>query len=275
MKYQKLSNGQNIPLVGLGTWNIGGRFEKDLSKEKEEIKVIQEAIKLGIGHIDTAEIYGNGQTETEVGTAIRDFERKNLFITTKVWNSNLHYGDVIQSLERSLKRLQTDYVDLYLIHWPNPNIPIKETIEAMEHLVDKGKVKSIGVSNFSVKEIKDAKKYLKKQKIVVNQIEYNLLSREAEKELIPFCKKNNIAIISYRPLAKGDLANDKIKVLRNVARKYDKTSAQIALKWLISRNIIVIPKSTNIDHLKQNLDIFDWELKKEDIENLEKTIPSM
>ena len=271
MEYKELSDGKKIPVIGLGTWGIGGRFEKDTSKEEEEIDVIRKGIKLGLTHIDTAEVYGQGQAEKEIGAAIKKFDRKKLFITTKVWKTNLHYDSLIKALENSIKRLQTDYVDLYVIHWPNPNIPIKESMEAMKYLAEQGKIKAIGVGNFSISEIKEAQKYLKKHKIVANQIEYNLLMREAEKEMIPFCTKNNIIVMSYRPLAKGELAQKGIEILDNIAKKYNKTNAQIALKWVIShKNIVAMSKSFNVNHLKENLGLFGWELKLEGKKELEK-----
>lgn len=271
MKYKELSNGQKIPVIGLGTWGIGGFFEADTSQEKKEIHIIREGIKLGLTHIDTAEIYGHGQTEKEIGKAIKKFDREKIFITTKVWKTNLYYNNIIKSLESSLKRLQTDYVDLYLIHWPNPNIPIKKSMEAMEYLAEQGKIKAIGVSNFSIQEINQAQKHLKKYKVVANQIEYNLLRREAEKNIIPFCKNHNILIIAYRPLAKGELAHKGIKILDDIAKKYNKINSQIAIKWLISqKNVVVIIKSSNINHIKHNINVFGWELEPQDKEQLEK-----
>lgn len=270
MEYKQLSNGARIPVIGLGTWGIGGKFEADISHEKEEIQTIRKAIKLGFRHIDTAEIYGEGQSEKVVGLAIKKFDRKKLFIATKVWKDNLHYDDVILALENSLKRLQTDYVDLYTIHWLNPDIPLKETMEAMEHLAEKGKIKAIGASNFSVSQLKKAQKYLKTCKIVANQIEYNLVKRAAEKDIINFCSSNGIIVIAYRPLAMGDLAQPGIELLNSIAKKYKKTNAQIALKWVIShKNVIAISKSTNIGHLKENLGLFGWELEPQDKKKLE------
>jgi len=270
MEYKKLSNGLRIPVLGMGTWAVGGEFEADTTYEKKEINAIKEGIKLGLTHIDTAEFYGEGQAEKEIGIAIKGIDRKRLFITSKVWKDNLQYDNVIKSLNNTLERLQTNYVDLYLIHWPNSNIPIKETMEALEHLVEEGKARSIGVSNFTIEEIKEAQKYLKNNKLVVNQIEYNLLTREAEKDLIPYCEENDILIVAYQPLARGKLIQKGIKTLDEIASKYNKTNAQISLRWLISqKNVVTISKSTNIDHLKQNIDILNWDLKPEDVKRLE------
>lgn len=271
MEYKELSNGMKIPAIGMGTWGIGGEFKADASRMKEEVKAIQEGIKLGITHIDTAEFYGQGQAEKVVGTAIKKFDRKKLFITTKVWHTNLNYGNAISSLENSLKRLQTDYVDLYLIHWPNPRIPINETMKAMEHMAEQGKIKAIGVSNFSVHEIKEAQQCLKSRRIAANQIEYNLLKREADKDVLPFCIKNKIIVVAYKPLARGKLCSKGIKILDDIAEKYSKTNSQIAIKWAISHeNVIAIAKSTNVGHLKQNIDVFGWELKPEDKAQLDR-----
>ncbi len=271
MEYKKLSNGMHIPAIGLGTHGMGGIFEADKSNETNEIRIIKQAIKLGFTHIDTAEIYGQGQAEKEVGIAIKDFDRKDLFITTKVWRTNLGYNNVIKSLKNSLQRLQTDFLDLYLVHSPNPKIPIKNTMEAMELLVEQKKINAIGVSNFSVDEIKEAHKHLRKCTIVANQIEYNLLKRDAEKELIPFCAKNKIMVVSHRPLANGKLANKSIKILDVIAKKHCKTNAQIALKWVISHdNVVAITKSSKTEHLKENADLFEWKLEQKDKELLDK-----
>ena len=274
MEYKSLPNGLKIPVIGLGTWGIGGKFIPNNLREKEEINVIRQAIKLGLTHIDTSEFYGLGQAEKEVGIAIKKFNRKKLFITTKVWRSHLHYDSVINSLNNSLKRLQTDYVDLYLVHWPNTAIPLKETMKAMEHLAEQGKIRAIGVSNFSVGDIKKAQKHLRKNKIVANQIEYNLIRRGADKELIPYCVENNLIVIAYRPLARGKLTHKGIKLLDDIAKKYNKTNAQIALKWLIShKNVVAITKSSSVRHIKENVDLFGWGIKKNDMELLNKLSP--
>ncbi|MBI3034866.1 aldo/keto reductase [Candidatus Woesearchaeota archaeon] len=274
MKNKKLSNGKKIPVIGIGTWGIGGNFEADSSKEREEIRIIQQAIDFGIRHIDTAELYGQGQTEKEIGKAIRKFDREKLFITTKVWKTNLNYDNVIISLKKSLKRLQTNYVDLYLVHWPNTAIPLKETMKAMEYLAEQGKIRAIGVSNFSVVDLKKAQKYLRKHKIAANQIEYSLIRREAERELIPFCVKNSVTVIAYRPLAGGELARKGIKILDQISKKYGKTNAQIALKWIVShKNVVAITKSSSLQHIKENIKISGWNLRKRDMGQLNKLFP--
>lgn len=281
MIYKELVEGVKIPVLGIGTWKIGGDYYPDYSRDKEEIKSIKFAIKLGMTHIDTAEIYANGHAEELVGKAIKSFKRKEIFITTKVSGDHLKYEQVISSAEGSLKRLGIKYIDLYLIHWPSTKVPLKETMEAMDHLVEEKKVRFIGVSNFSVKEIKEAQKY-SKNKIVSNQIEYNLLVRNRgefnvnmESEIIPYCQQNNIIIIAYRPLAYGKLVSFKNKLLDELCEKYKKTRAQIALNWLISKpGIVAIPKASKIEHIKENLGAIGWSLSEEDIRKLDTEFPS-
>jgi diketogulonate reductase-like aldo/keto reductase len=260
----------------LGTWEIGGRMSRDTSYDAEGIAAIRGAIELGYNHIDTAEMYGAGHSEELVGLAIKDFKRESLFITTKVLPEHLRYNDCIKAAEGSLKRLKTDYIDLYLIHIPNPEIPIEETMKAMDLLVRQKKIRFIGVSNFSVKQLKEAQRCTE-NKIVNNQIEYNLLTRHSgmynvniESEIVPFCQENEIIITAWKPLVKGILFRERNKLLEELALKYNKTLAQIAINWLISKkNIITIPKSTNTEHLKENLGALGWKLEQEYIKRLD------
>ncbi len=263
-------------MLGLGTWEIGGRMGRDTSEDAEGITAIRGAIELGYTHIDTAEMYGAGHSEELVGLAINDFDRDSLFITTKVLPEHLRYKDVIKAAEGSLKRLHTDYIDLYLIHVPNPKIPIKETMQAMDLLLSQQKIRFIGVSNFSVKQLKEAQDCTE-NKIVNNQIEYNLLTRHSgmynvniESEIVPFCQENDIMITAWKPLVKGKLFGEKNKLLEEISEKYKKTISQIAINWLISKkNIITIPKSTNVDHLKENMGALGWKLDEEDMKRLD------
>jgi len=191
----------------------------------------------------------------------------------------LKYHDVIASCKKSLERLQTDYIDIYLIHAPNPEIPLEETMKAMDYLVDQKLVKFIGVSNFSVEEMKEAQKY-SKHKIVANQIPYNLATRNKnhrgkcinmESEIIPYCQENDIIVMAYRPIERG-LLLEPHPILETLSEKYNKTKAQIAINWLISKKgIITIPKSTNSKHLEENLGAVGWNLSDEDIKILDET----
>lgn len=279
MEYKTLYKDTQIPIIGLGTWTIGGKLEANYSKDKESIEAIKKAIDLGYTHIDTAESYGAGHCEELVGNAIKDFDRKKLFITTKVTNTNLHYDDVIAAAKQSLKRLKIKYIDLYLIHAPNLEILIEETMKAMDFLVEQKIVRFIGVSNFTVSALKEAQNH-SKNKIVANQIEYSLITRNKgrysnnknmESQTIPYCQKNGIIIVAERPIERGILAQEH-PVLDKLAKKYGKTHAQIAINWLIyKKNIITIPKSTNVEHLKENLGAIGWKLSEEDIKLLDNT----
>lgn len=275
MEFKKLTDSITIPVIGLGTWTIGGGDEADTMYDKEDISAIKTAIKLGITHIDTAEAYAQGHTEELAGRAIGGFDRKSLFITSKVSPEHLSYDDLLASAKGSLRRLNTDYIDLYLIHAPNPDIPIQETMKAMDSLVEQKLIRCMGVSNFSVEQIKEAQKYTK-NKIVANQIEYNLLVRDKgrvtenmESKIIPYCQENNILVIAWRPLAKGELAKPGLRILDELVKKYNRTQSQIAINWLISKKgIVTITKSTKLEHLKENLGAIGWKLRQEDIDRL-------
>lgn len=277
MEFKKLTDTITIPVIGLGTWAIGGRDEADTTQDKENIFAIKTAINFGITLIDTAESYAKGHTEELVGKAIQGFDRNGLFIISKVSPEHLKYNDLIESARMSLERLKTDYLDLYLIHLPNPDIPILETMQAMDHLIGQKLIRFIGVSNFSVEQIKEAQGYTK-NKIVANQIEYSLLVRNSgkvtndmESRIIPYCQENNILIIAWRPLAKGELAKPGFKLLDELAERYTKTQSQIALNWLLSKKgIVAVTKSSKTSHLKENLGAMGWRLNQEDLDKLDK-----
>jgi len=277
MEYKEIDSFK-IPILGLGTWQIGGELEKSTRNDLGDIELIQKAIEMGITHIDTAELYGVGHCEEVVGEAIKKFDREKVFITTKVGNTHLAYDNVIAAMDASLKRLQTSYVDLYLIHSSSSEIPLSETMKAMDKLVEDGKAKFIGVSNFSVEQLKEAQKY-SKNKIVANQIEYNLITRNngenninVESEIIPYCQKNGIIVIAYRPLAKGKIVDSLNVLLQELAEKYSKTKSQIALNWLILKNnVITIPGSKSHEQLEENLGAIGWNLSNEDMKRLDET----
>lgn len=276
MEYKVIGN-VKIPALGLGTWLMGGGHEADYSEDQEAIQAIKSAIDLGYDHIDTAEYYGNGHCEELVGEAIKDINRQRLFITSKVWTTNLKYRDVISAAKRSLKRLGTDYIDLYLIHSPSETIPISETMKAFDYLVDNKLIKHIGVSNFKVSQLIEAQKHTQ-HKISVNQIEYSLLTRNKgkysgninmESETIPYCQENNIIVVAERPVERGMILKSH-PLLNRLEKKYAKTKAQIAMNWLISKkNIVTIPKSTSVNHLKENLGSMGWQMDESDIKCLD------
>jgi len=276
METWELESGFELPRVGLGTWEIGGGTEADHSNDEFSIQSIKNAIEMGYTHIDIAEMYGAGHTEELVGEAIKSFDRDDLIIATKVSSVHLGYDDLLNAAESSLKRLGLDYVDLYYIHAPNPDVPLKETMRAMDKLVSDGLTKNIAVSNFTVDLIAEAQSALK-NKIVANQTEYNLLVREQgwyggnkrmESEIVPYCQENDIMIVVMRPIAKGELLKPN-EVMDELAKKYDKTRAQIAINWLISqKNVVAIPMSQNADHQKENLGASGWSMDEKDSKRL-------
>jgi diketogulonate reductase-like aldo/keto reductase len=252
----KLNDELEMPIIGLGTWMLKG---------KECIKSVMEAIRVGYRHIDTAEVYEN---EEEIGIAIKNFPRDKLFITSKASPTDATYEEILKKCENSLKRLGTNYLDQYLIHWPSLEIN-EETLKAFKELYDKKMILSFGVSNYSIEQLKEILKITNKINlpITVNQVEFHPLLYQ--KELLEFCKKNNIVIVSYSPLARGYVSKN--KVLNEIAKKYDKTPAQISLNWLIEKGTIIIPKASSKQHLEENID-FDFKLNIEDIQKIDKVI---
>ncbi len=263
-----LKNGFSLPVYGMGLWQVGGRHEVDTSRDGKEIENIQKALELGITHYDMAESYGAGHAEELLGQAVKDSPRKKLLIATKVSGENQGYDGVKRAIEASLKRLNMDYVDLYLLHrFPYPGLPIADTMKVMNELVEQGIVKNIGVSNFSVNRFKEAQKYTE-YPLVCNQVHYNVEYREAEdKDVLKFCQENDSLLVAYRPLQKGTLPNSHL--LNELGKKYDKTPTQIAINWLISQdNVVTIAKTSNIEHLKENLGAVGWQLEDADIERI-------
>ena len=245
-----------IPIIGLGTWNIGGGMVPDYSSDGEEVEAIQNAIRMGYTHIDTAQMYGAGHTEELVGRAIRHFKRHELFITTKVWSTHLREPDVLREVEASLRRLGLSYIDLLLIHWPNKAISLEETFRAFNRLISDGTVRYVGVSNFSVVQLEEAKRH-SEVPIATNQVEYNLLHREPELNgVLSYCQESSILLTAYEPLGKGSILQHKgLKVL---ADRYSVTVAQLAIAWLLQKpKVITIPKSTKEAHLRENLEVLN------------------
>lgn len=263
MKEKKLGNTDIIiPAIGQGCMGIGGDFTADNSADTEQIRALELGIDLGMTLIDTSELYANGHSEELVGIVSKG-RRDQLFIATKFAPENNSYEGIIKSAERSLKNLNTDYIDLYQVHWPNPSIPIAETMLAMEKLVDDGKVRYIGLSNFSAKEMIDAQNVLKSKYIVSNQVEYNLFDRFIEQSILPYCESVNSTVIAYSPLDKGRAVEGekRIKLLNNIAVAHNSTPAQVAINWLIRNpSVVVIPKAISEQHIYQNASASDFEL---------------
>jgi diketogulonate reductase-like aldo/keto reductase len=274
MEFKELVEGAKISVLGLGTWGMGRSRTPDTTHDMEEIFALRTGLDLGVTQIDTAEMYGGGHTEELVGETIEPYERERLFITTKVWTTNLRYKDLIASIKGSLKRLDVEYVDLYLVHWPNPDIPLRETMRGLEHCVDEGYTRFIGVSNFSASLLEEAQSYLKDNRLIANQVRYSLMEQTPRKKLLPYCQDNGVMIVAYRPLERGILTDSGHKVLDELAEKYGKTHSQLSLNWLISQEkVVAIPKTSNVEHLKENLGAVGWRLNKGDFKRLEESFP--
>ncbi len=270
---KKLKNGFELPVYGLGLWQVGGRYEPDTSHDKEEIDAIRFALDSGITHIDTAEGYARGHSEELLGQAITGYDRKKLIIATKVSGTNQSYKDLGQSCEASLKRLGVDYIDLYLLHrYPEAGIPIADTMRAMDELVERGLVKNIGVCNLTPRRFAEAQKHTK-NKLVCNQVHYNVQYREMEETgVLKYCQENDVMLVAWRPLQKGSLP--KSMLLEELARRYKKTVPQVVINWLISQQkVVTLAKTSNIDHLKENLGAVDWSLEPDDVEKIRKDFP--
>lgn len=253
--------GRSVSSIGLGTFGMGGRMKPEKGNEQVHIETIQYAIEKGVNVIDTAEMYAAGHTEEVVGEAIEKYQRDRLFIISKVWNTNLQYDSVLRSAEKSLERLGTSYLDLYLIHWPNPSVPVNETVSAMLELKSSGMVKNIGVSNFNIEQMKEAMEAAGDVGICANQIEYNYGNREPEDEVIPFCESNGIDVIAYTPIMRGEISG--YRNLESVAEKYNSSLVQMALRYTLERSY-PIPKTSNKIHLDQLLEASKIPLSSED-----------
>ncbi|MFA6524125.1 MAG: aldo/keto reductase [Candidatus Paceibacterota bacterium] len=272
---KKLETGFEMPVFGLGTWQMGGGGEHDLSNDDEaDILAIKSAINLGITHIDTAESYANGYSEILIGKAIKDFDRSKFFIVSKVHADNMAYEKIIESCKKSLERLQISYLDLFLLHRYNSNFDLKQTMKALDDLLEQGLIKNIGVANFGKEHLKEAQSYTK-NKIVCDQVHYNLEFREPENSgLLEYCQKNNIFLVAWRPIGKGNLLDDVPVIIKEMCNKYKKTPAQIAINWLISQPyVLTLSKTRSIEHLKENLNAVDWKMEDGDIEKLRKEYP--
>lgn len=257
------ATGIQVPEIGFGTWNYRGGTAP-----------LRKAIELGAYLIDTAELYG---TEDAVGEAVKG-HRQKVFIATKVSANHLRYDAVLRAAEQSLRRLGTDYIDLYQIHWPDPAVPISETMGAMEKLVERGKVRFIGVSNFYLKNLREAEAAMTKHKIVSNQVKYSLVCRGIEEDTLAYCQKNGITVIAYSPLDKGALVAKSLfkqraarAVLERIARETGRTTAQVALNWCIAKpNVIAIPKTDKVERVIEDCGASGWQLSREQLAALDR-----
>lgn len=268
MRYETIHN-LTLPKIGFGTWKIGGESSADPKTDPVSLAALRSALEIGYTHFDTAEMYASGHSEELLGRAIRESKtpRKSLFITSKVTPSHLKYDQVLNSCENSLRRLQMDYMDLYLIHWPDANMMLEETFRALNKLVRDGKVKHLGVSNFSLKLLKESQS-LSETPIITNQVPYSLGDRSYVKNgVLEYCQKNDILFTAYSPLDEGRLRNN--STLESIAKTHNARIYQIALAWVISQpRIITIPMSANPKHIAENFQAAEIELSQQEIKKL-------
>lgn len=249
----ELLNGVNMPRLGLGVWR---------TQEGEEVEhAVAAALQAGYRAIDTASMYGN---EAGVGRAVRasGIAREQLFITTKVWNSQQGYDHTLKAFEESAAQLDMDYVDLYLVHWPVQG-KYAETYRALEHLYEQGRVRAIGVSNFQIHHLEDLMGTCR-IKPMVNQVELHPLL--TQKKLLMFCRKEGIQVESWRPIMNGNLD---LPLLHELSAKYGKTPAQIVIRWHLQQGVVTIPKSVREERIRENADVFDFELSPEDMNRID------
>jgi diketogulonate reductase-like aldo/keto reductase len=249
------ANGARIPLVGLGTWDLRGRTCA---------RIVEQALRLGYRHIDTAEMYDN---EREVGEGLRasGVNRKEVFVTTKVWPSHFAPRELERTAKECLVRLRLTEVDLLLLHWPNPDIPLSETLGALCRIKQAGLACHIGVSNFTVALVEEAVK-IASEPLVCNQIEMHPFLDQSK--VIAVCRGHGMAIVAYSPIARGNAKND--AVLARIGQAHGKTAPQVCLRWLVQQNIAVIPRTSKVERLEENLAIFDFELSADEMTEIAK-----
>ena len=258
------ATGVMVSAIGQGTWNM--RFEG--------VEALRVGIELGMTHIDTAELYTGA--EQVIAEAIRG-QRQRVFLVSKVLPSHASYKGTLRACDASLKRLETDYIDVYLIHWWTGAHPVDETMRAMEDLVAAGKIRHIGVSNFDIHCLKEAQKALARERIVCDQVIYHLRSRGIEHRLIPYCESQNIAVVGYSPFGQRNFPSPGSKqgrALEQIASKHGKTPRQVALNFLTRRkSLFAIPKSSNPKHVRENAGATGWKLDQEDLKLIDSVFP--
>jgi diketogulonate reductase-like aldo/keto reductase len=257
----------------MGTWGMGGGMRTDPSGDSEAIEALKLGLDLGMTLIDTAEMYGAGHSEEVVSKALENW-RKPVFVASKVSPSHFAHEDLLRSARKSLERLRVKKMDLYQLHWPNPRIPIAETMKAMEKLVQDGMVRYLGVSNFSVAQMREAQAALSKEEIVSNQVEYSLVDRAVEEEILPYCQRQKITLIAYSPLGQGRIAKGRggpYKVIDDIAERIGKTRSQVALNWLLQHeSVVVIPKASDKRHVMENAAANGWKLGAKEFQDIDK-----
>lgn len=244
------ANGARIPAIGLGTWELRGRTCA---------RVVEQALRLGYRHIDTAQMYDN---ERDVGDGLRasSVPRSDIFLTTKVWPTHFAPHDLERSVKESLAKLRLTEVDLLLLHWPSSRVPLNETLGALARMKVAGFAKHIGVSNFTVALIEESIG-LCAEPLVCNQVEYHPYLDQTK--VLNACRANGLATVAYTPIAKGRVKGD--PVLAGIARRYNKSPAQVCLRWLVQQNVVAIPRTSKIERLSENIDVFNMQLSDADM----------
>lgn len=247
------ANGAKIPAIGLGTWELRGRACA---------RIVEQALRLGYRHIDTAQMYDN---EREVGEGMRaaGLKRDQVFLTTKIWPSHFAPHDLERSARESLVRLRLTEVDLLLLHWPSQQVPLSETLGALARVKSQGLARHIGVSNFTVALIQEAVASCP-EPLVCDQVEYHPYLDQTK--VRDACDRHGMALVAYNPLAKGRIKND--RALQRIGDRYRKTSAQIGLRWLVQQGVAAIPRTSRLERLSENIEIFDFELSDEDMQEI-------
>jgi len=307
LEYVRLGKSDlKVSIIGFGAWQASGKAWGVDVEDEQIVKAMVRAYELGVNLIDTAEAYGDGHSEEVVARAIREIGRENLVIATKVHGGHLRYNDVLKAAENSLRRLGIREIDLFQVHWPDPweQVPLKHTMQAMERLYKEGKIRAIGVSNFAVRDLEEARKHLSDAVIASNQVRYNMLQREIEEEVIPYCKRENIIIIAYSPLAQGALTgkyslsnkpSDDVRrhnklfsdrnlaeisrlltVLERIAKAKSKTIAQVAMNWLLREgNVVPIPGAKNPKQAEENAGAAGWRLSPQELTEINSVLKTI
>lgn len=299
MEYVSLGKDLRVSKIGMGALQASGEEWGQSSSDEEIVGAVRESRDLGVNLVDTAEEYGRGQSERVIGKALRELGRENFVVATKVYGQHLRFEELQKACAASMERLGVHEIDLYQVHWPDPweQIPLKNTFKALEKLHDEGKIRAIGVSNFAVRDLEEARSLLSHAEIVSNQVRYNLVQREIEEEVLPYCRKNGIAILAWAPIASGALSGKysesalpqdhrkthaalftmenlrelaKVnRVLSEIAKNREKTPAQVALNWLASNPLVVpIPGARNSSQARENAGAIGWRLTSDEIASL-------
>jgi diketogulonate reductase-like aldo/keto reductase len=266
MKTLSLPSGKAMPILGQGTWEMGEKSKR----RHDEIAALRQGLDLGMTLIDTAEMYAEGGAEEVVAEAIAG-RRAEVFVVSKVYPHNATRRGAIEACERSLKRLKTDYLDLYLLHWRG-SVPLAETLEAFQRLKGSGKIIDYGVSNFDVSDMEEARNYPGGEAIVTNQVLYNLARRGIEWDLLPWCRRYGMPVMAYSPIEQGRMLGN--PALKTIAARHKATPAQIALAWLLRQDgVIAIPKSSQPEHIRENHASLNIILTEDDLTDLDRAFP--